>query len=144
MPLSPLMLGFEDLELFLQQMTRSAEGFPPYNVQKLSETSLRISLAVAGYAPEDLSVELQNNQLIIQGKTQPQNAVFLHKGIAGRSFVKSFILAEGLEVKKVFLNLGLLHIDLCRIQPYINTKKFNIENKNATEILKQGKGKHNA
>ena len=144
MPLSPLMLGFEDLELFLQQMTRSAEGFPPYNVQKLSETSLRISLAVAGYAPEDLSVELQNNQLIIQGKTQPQNTVFLHKGIAGRSFVKSFILAEGLEVKKVFLNLGLLHIDLCRIQPYINTKKFNIENKNATEILKQGKGKHNA
>ena len=144
MPLHPLMLGFEDLELFLQQMAHSADSFPPYNVQKLSENALRISLAVAGYATEDLSVELQNNQLIIQGKAKQQNAVFLHKGIAGRSFIKSFVLAEGLEVKKVFLDLGLLHIDLCRIQPYISSKKFNIENKNTPEILKQEKGKHNA
>lgn len=144
MAIHPLMLGFENLELFLQQVARSAEGFPPYNVQKISETQLRISLAVAGYAPEDLSVELQNNQLIIQGKTKPQEAVFLHKGIAGRSFIKSFILAEGLEVKQVFLDLGLLHIDLCRIQPYINTKRFNIENKNKPKEIKGKKGKTNA
>ncbi|MEQ8602174.1 MAG: Hsp20 family protein [Marivibrio sp.] len=117
---SPLMLGFEHVERTLDRVSKmSAEGYPPYNIEQLSETRLRITLAVAGFAEEDLSVHREGDQLVVAGRqsSRDDDRVFLHRGIAARQFQRSFVLADGIEIEGATLDSGLLHIDLSRPLP---------------------------
>ena len=127
----PFLLGFEDLERMLERMGRSAaEGYPPYNVLKRGESGLRITLAVAGFEAEDLSVALEDRELKIEGRQSgapEEQTVFLHRGIAARSFKRSFVLADGLEVEAATLENGLLHIDLVRPKPTIEARTIKIK-----------------
>jgi HSP20 family molecular chaperone IbpA len=127
---SPLMLGFDHLERLVDSVAKSsADGYPPYNIEQLSENSIRITLAVAGFARRDLDVQLEDNQLLIRGRQpdEQEGGVFLHKGIAGRQFQRRFVLAEGLEVTAANMENGLLHIDLVRPQPITRTRTIDIQ-----------------
>lgn len=122
---SPFLLGFEPFERALDRIAKNAsDGYPPYNVEQRGENSLRITIAVAGFTPDELSVELEGNQLMVRGKqTDQEERVFLHRGIAARQFQRSFVLAEGIEVESASLDNGLLHIDLERpiVEPAVKT-----------------------
>ena len=113
---SPLLLGFEPFERALDRVSKvSSDGYPPYNVEQLSENELRITLAVAGFAMADLTITIEENQLVIRGKqADDTDRIYLHRGIAARQFQRSFVLAEGIEVRGAWLDNGLLHIDLVR------------------------------
>lgn len=113
---SPLLLGFDHLERTLERIARhSTEGYPPYNIEQVGETALRITLAVAGFSRSDLEVIVEDNQLVIRGKqAEDADRVYLHRGIAARQFQRSFMLADGLEVAGATLDRGLLSIDLTR------------------------------
>ncbi|WP_455374488.1 Hsp20 family protein [Limibacillus halophilus] len=123
---SPLMLGFEQFERTLDRISKAAsDGYPPYNVEQTGENRLRITLAVAGFTPEDLSVRIEDQQLVIRGKQSEEgDRLFLHRGIAARQFQRSFVLAEGIEVVDATLDNGLLHIDL--LQPIVEPGVKNI------------------
>jgi HSP20 family molecular chaperone IbpA len=123
----PLLLGFEQFERTLERITKAAaEGYPPYNVEQRGESGIRITLAVAGFAREDLSVQVEDNQLVIRGKQSEESGrMFLHRGIAARQFQRSFVLAEGIEVTGASLDNGLLNIDLFR--PLSETRVRKIE-----------------
>ncbi|WP_374448365.1 Hsp20 family protein [Stella sp.] len=113
---SPLLLGFDHVERVLDRASKSStDGYPPYNIEQVGEDRLRISLAVAGFATDELSVQVEDNQLVVRGKQREDPArVFLHRGIAARQFQRSFVLAEGIEVTGAHLDNGLLHVDLRR------------------------------
>jgi HSP20 family molecular chaperone IbpA len=115
---SPLLLGFDQTRALIERVSKAADAYPPYNVEQLGEARVRISLAVAGFSGDDLEVTVEGRQLTVAGKrsapTEPQ--AFLHRGIAARGFVRSFVLADGLEVEGARLEHGLLHIDLVRPQ----------------------------
>jgi HSP20 family molecular chaperone IbpA len=112
---SPLLLGFDQLERTLDRLAKSADGYPPYNIEKIGENGLRITLAVAGFAIEDLVIELVENQLSVRGKqADDSDRVFLHRGIAARQFQRAFMLADGIEIVGARLDNGLLAIDLTR------------------------------
>lgn len=116
---SPFMLGFDELERMLDHATKSAgDGYPPYNIEKLDTKegdALRITLAVAGFARADMAISLEENQLTIAGKqADDTDRQFLHRGIAARQFKRTFVLADGMEVKGANLENGLLSIDLVR------------------------------
>jgi HSP20 family molecular chaperone IbpA len=109
------MLGFEQLEKLLKRTEKSSnEGYPPFNIEQTSDRSFRISLAVAGFSEAELSITLENRQLVIQGKKHQETVtkIFLHRGIATRQFQRSFVLADGIEVGEAFMEIGLLQIDL--------------------------------
>lgn len=117
---SPLLLGFDHFDRMLDRISKtSAEGYPPYNIEQMSENGLRITLAVAGFSWDDLSVALEDNQLVIRGRQSEDEGsrVFIHRGIAARQFQRAFLLAEGMEVTGAALDNGLLHIDLLRRVP---------------------------
>lgn len=119
---SPLLLGFDQLERTLDRLAKSAEGYPPYNIERIGENGLRITLAVAGFTSDDLVVELVENQLTVRGKqTEDPDRVYLHRGIAARQFQRAFMLADGIEVAGARLDNGLLSVDLIRplIEPRI-------------------------
>ena len=121
---SPLLLGFDQLERTLDRLAKSAEGYPPYNIERIGENGLRITLAVAGFAADDLAIELVENQLSVRGKqTDEGDRVFLHRGIAARQFQRAFMLADGIEVMGARLDNGLLEIELARpvAEPRIRT-----------------------
>jgi len=126
---SPLLLGFDEFERTLDRLSKKAsDGYPPYNIEQIGEDRICITLAVAGFAEDDLSIEIVDNQLVIQGK-QPEPAsdrVFLHRGIAARQFQRAFILADGIEVQAARLDNGLLHIDLFRPKPELRVRKVKI------------------
>lgn len=112
---SPFMLGFDGLEDLLFRATKGTDSFPPYNVEQLNEASIRMSLAVAGYHEDDLEITQENNQLMIRGHQENNETQhFLHRGIAARNFIKTFILADGIEIEAAYLDNGLLVIDLKR------------------------------
>ena len=126
----PHMLGFEKLEQLLERTARSSNnGYPPFNVEQTSDQSFRISLAIAGFSEADLSITLENRQLVIQGnKNQETGArIFLHRGIATRQFQRSFVLADGIEVGEAFMENGLLHIDLVQNIPTNVIQKIDIK-----------------
>ena len=135
MPLfaSPLLLGFEDIERAVDRISKSGtDGYSPYNVEQLSEHRLRITLAVAGFTADDLSVQLEGNQLVIRGKqAESDERFFLHRGIATRQFQRSFLLADGIEVTGASLDHGLLRVDLDR--PLEDTRVQRIEIATASE-----------
>ncbi|MFV0292306.1 MAG: Hsp20 family protein [Paracoccus sp. (in: a-proteobacteria)] len=112
----PHMLGFDQIERLAERAAKGAEGYPPYNIEHHAPDGFTITLAVAGFSEEDLTISLENRQLIITGK-QPETAterVFLHRGIASRAFLRSFVLADGVEVGAARLENGLLSISLQR------------------------------
>jgi HSP20 family molecular chaperone IbpA len=127
---SPLLLGFDHFERALDRVSKvSSDGYPPYNIEQLGENSLRITLAVAGFAMSDLKLTVEDNQLVVRGKqTDDDNRVYLHRGIAARQFQRSFVLAEGIEVRGAWLDNGLLHIDLTRPQPETRVRTIEIQN----------------
>ena len=130
---SPLLLGFDHIERVLDRVNKTAaEGYPPYNIEQTGEHKLRITLAVAGFADDDLSVNIEDNQLVIRGKQQDDttNRVYLHRGIAARQFTRGFVLAEGIEVRGAEVNNGLLHIDLERPVPQPKITQVKIKSAN--------------
>jgi HSP20 family molecular chaperone IbpA len=116
---SPLFLCFDHFERTLDRISKAAvDGYPPYNVEQIGENRLRITLAVAGFTMDDLAVRVEDNQLLVRGKqTEEKDRIYLHRGIAARQFQRSFVLAEGIEVKGAWLDNGLLHVDLERPVP---------------------------
>ena len=126
---SPFLLGFDQLEQVLDNVTKNAgEGYPPYNIEQIGLDSLRITLAVAGFTETDLSIELEDNQLLIRGRqTDDTDRVYLHRGIAARQFQRSFVLAEGIEIVGAELDNGLLHVDLVRPEPESRVQKIKIK-----------------
>lgn len=128
----PYLLGFEQLDRLVERTAKSGnEGYPPYNIEQCSESSYRISLAVAGFAEPDLAITLESNQLVIRGRQAEDDAqrVFLHRGIAARQFQRSFVLADGVEVSGAALENGLLHIDLERAPPETIVRSITINGK---------------
>ena len=120
---SPFLLGFEHTRNLIERAAKAAaEGYPPYNVEDLGEGRLRITLAVAGFSPDQLQVTVEDRQLTVAGKrdggaTAKSEDAFLHRGIAARGFIRSFVLADGMVVDGATLEHGLLHIDLARPEP---------------------------
>ncbi len=125
---SPLLLGFDRVERMLDRVAKSAnDGYPPYNIEQIGEHSLRISLAVAGFTLDQLTVSLEDNQLTIRGKqVEEPGRVYLHRGIAARQFQRSFVIAEGIQVSAARLDNGLLHIELQRPKPASVTRNIEI------------------
>jgi len=121
---SPFLLGFDDLERLLDRATKAGgDGYPPYNIERQGRTNgeperLSISLAVAGFAPEELEVTVEENQLYIRGRQCDEDGkTYLHRGIAARQFQREFVLADGMQVIDARLANGLLTIDLERPEP---------------------------
>jgi HSP20 family molecular chaperone IbpA len=125
---SPLFLGFDHLEQMLDRVAKNADGYPPYNIEQTGDNRLRITLAVAGFAMEDLQITQEDNQLVIRGrqKDDSDGRIFLHRGIAARQFQRAFVLAEGIDVEGAWLDNGLLHVDLRRPQPEVRVKTIPI------------------
>tara|TARA_R110002094_G_scaffold72588_3_gene80844 strand:- start:249 stop:662 length:414 start_codon:yes stop_codon:yes gene_type:complete len=116
----PHLLGFEQLERLLERSAKGGnEGYPPFNIEQTSDYSYRITLAVAGFADEDLSITVEDRQLVIRGRQTEDmdDRVFLHRGIAARQFQRSFVLADGVDVGEAQMENGLLHVDLTRAIP---------------------------
>lgn len=115
---SPFLLGFDHTRALIDRAAKAAaESYPPYNVEQIGDNGVRISLAVAGFSPAELAITLEGRQLTIAGKRDEAakgEQAFLHRGIAARGFVRSFVLADGLEVEGARLEHGLLHVDLIR------------------------------
>lgn len=135
---SPLLLGFDQFERTLDRISKaSAEGYPPYNIERTGEDGLRITLAVAGFAMDDLSVQIEEDQLVVRGKQADDPArVYLHRGIAARQFQRSFVLAQGIEVVGAELDNGLLHVDLKRplLDVRVQTVKIQTAKSNGASL----------
>jgi HSP20 family molecular chaperone IbpA len=120
---SPFLLGFDEIERALDRVAKGADGYPPYNIERLgrdgqSPERLRITLAVAGFTRDQLDVTIEENQLVIRGRQQDDKTrQYLHRGIAARQFQRTFVLADGMEVLNADLKNGLLSIDLARPEP---------------------------
>ena len=116
----PFLLGFDQLERLMERTAKSGtDGYPPFNIEQTSDHSYRITLAVAGFGESDISITVEDRQLMVRGRQGEvdENRVFLHRGIAARQFQKSFVLAEGVDVGEAVMENGLLHIDLERATP---------------------------
>ncbi|SPH20139.1 Small heat shock protein IbpA [Ascidiaceihabitans donghaensis] len=125
----PHMLGFEQLERLVERTAKSGnEGYPPFNIEQTSDYSYRITLAVAGFAEDDLAITVEDRQLVIRGRQSdsPDGRIFLHRGIAARQFQRSFVLADGVEVGEAIMEHGLLHVDLTRAKPETVVQTINI------------------
>src|ERR1044071_9706800 len=120
---SPFLLGFDEIERALDRVTKGADGYPPYNIERVARENgqpdrLRITLAVAGFTRDQLDVTVEEHQLVIRGRQQDDKTrLYLHRGIAARQFQRTFVLAEGMEVLGADLKNGLLSIDLARPEP---------------------------
>jgi HSP20 family molecular chaperone IbpA len=120
---SPFLLGFDEIERALDRVAKAADGYPPYNIERLARNGdrperLRITLAVAGFTRDQLDVTIEENQLVIRGRQQDEKTrEYLHRGIAARQFQRTFVLAEGMDVLGADLKNGLLSIDLARPEP---------------------------
>ena len=138
---SPFLLGFEHLERLLERTAKSAgDGYPPYNIEELDPETLKITLAVAGFAREELNVTLEENQLVIRGKqSESTDKAFLHRGIAARQFQRAFVLAEGIDVRGAELENGLLSITLNRPKPEARIRTIEITSSGSREKGVTGK-----
>jgi len=128
----PFLLGFEQLDRLVERTVKSGnEGYPPYNIEQSSDNVYRITLAVAGFREDDLSITLENAQLVIRGRQMEddEDRLYLHRGIAARQFQRSFVLADGVEVAGASMENGLLHVDLQRSMPDAVVQTITIEKK---------------
>lgn len=127
---SPLLVGFDALEKSLERVAKQADGYPPYNIERIhrdGQTLLRITLAVAGFSIDDLEIATEDNQLLIRGRqADDSDRDFLHRGIAARQFQKSFVLADGMRVLSAEMKNGLLAIDLERPEPEKLVRRIEI------------------
>ncbi|MGF7158923.1 HSP20 family molecular chaperone IbpA [Rhodoligotrophos appendicifer] len=130
---SPLLLGFDDIERLLDRLGKTAsDGYPPYNIERLTADTdasqhLRITLAVAGFGRDELQVQVEENQLVVRGKQKDDGSrAYLHRGIAARQFLKTFVLADGIEVMGASLEHGMLAVDLVRRQQEKLVKTIDI------------------
>src|ERR1700681_299578 len=120
---SPSLLGFDEIERALERVTKSSDGYPPYNIERIAPQDcrperLRITLAVAGFTRDHLDITIEENQLVIRGRQHDDKArQYIHRGIAARHFQRTFVLAEGMQVLGADLKNGLLSIDLARPEP---------------------------
>lgn len=116
---APFLLGFDAFEERVDRLSKAAEGYPPYNIERSLDTagdeSFLISIAVAGFAPTDLEVSVEDNQLLVRGRQKDETERdYLHRGIAARQFQRNFLLADGMVVKDAMLRNGLLFISVVR------------------------------
>ena len=129
---SPFLLGFDEIERALDRVSKASDGYPPYNIERLprdqdSPERLRITLAVAGFARDQLDVSVEESQLVIRGKQQDDKSrQYLHRGIAARQFQRTFVLADGIEVLGADLKNGLLSVDLARPEAQRTVKTISI------------------
>ena len=130
---SPLLLGFDGFERALDKASKSAaDGYPPYNIERIAAKDgapeiLRITLAVAGFSQDQIEVTQEENQLAIRGRQQDDKTrEYLHRGIAARQFQRTFLLAEGMQVRGAELADGLLSVDVARPQPDRVVRKINV------------------
>ena len=127
----PFLLGFEQLDRLVERTAKSGnDGYPPYNIEQASENCYRITLALAGFREEDLSITVEERQLVVRGRQtdDSEGRVFLHRGIAARQFQRSFVLADGVEVDGATMENGLLHVDLVRNIPEKVVQTIPIKN----------------
>ncbi|MCC5969517.1 MAG: Hsp20 family protein [Pararhodobacter sp.] len=125
-PSHPLLLGFEPLERLVERTARAgADGYPPFNIEVTENGIYTITLAVAGFREDEITITLEDRQLVVRGQqTDPgEDRVFLHRGIATRQFRRVFALAEGVEVMGAGLENGLLTVtlQLCEPEPVVRT-----------------------
>ena len=125
---SPFLLGFDHFERTLDRISKaSTESYPPYNIEQTGPQTLRITVAVAGFGPDNLDVLVEGNQLQIRGRQgEEADRIFVHRGIAARQFQRSFVLAEGLRVNAATLANGLLHVDLERPEAEVRVQRIAI------------------
>ena len=132
---SPLLLGFDTVERTLERIGKGGVGYPPYNIERIGDAEggaagshfLRITLAVAGFRPEDLEVTTEEKQLTIRGRqSEDKDRDFLHRGIAARQFQKNFLFADGMKILGAKLKNGLLLIDLAKPEPERVVKRIEI------------------
>jgi molecular chaperone IbpA len=119
-PLYRSTVGFDRLFSLFDQINDGAPGYPPYNIERTGENAYRISVAVAGFAERDLSIEVKENTLTIRGEKEAKSehkGEVLYQGIAARAFERVFQLADYVQVKGAVLENGLLHVDLVREIP---------------------------
>ena len=130
---SPLLLGFEEIERALDRVGKAADGYPPYNIERVPRDGngperLRITLAIAGFTRDQLDVTVEENQLIIRGRQQDDKTRhYIHRGIAARQFQRTFVLADGIEVAGADLKNGLLSVDLVRPEAERVVKSISIK-----------------
>ena len=126
----PFLLGFDQLERLVERTAKADNGYPPYNIEQVSENAFRITLAVAGFAEDDLSITVEDRQLAVRGRHSDgdDNRVFLHRGIAARQFQRTFLLADSVEVSGAAQKNGLLHVDLRRAMPSSVVQTIKIKN----------------
>ncbi len=130
---SPFLLGFEEIERALDRVAKAADGYPPYNIERIARSGslserLRITLAIAGFRREEVDVTVEENELVIRGrqKEPDQSRVFLHRGIAARQFQRTFLLADGMQVSSAELADGLLTIDVERLEEKRSVRHIEI------------------
>lgn len=125
----PYFLGFDHFERMVERVSKASnDGYPPYNIERISENGLQITLAVAGFSMDDLEILVEDSQLLIRGKQiDDAERVYLHRGIAARQFQRAFVLAEGIEVEGAVLDNGLLHIDLIQPEPESRVRRVEIQ-----------------
>lgn len=135
---SPMLLGFEEIERLIDRAGKaSGDGYPPYNIERIAPAEgkaemLRITLAVAGFTRDQLDITLEDNQLVVRGKQQDDKSrEYIHRGIAARQFQRTFVLADGIEVRTADLDNGLLSIDLVRHEPERLVRRIEITGKRA-------------
>lgn len=127
---NPLLLGFEPFEEVLERIAKGADdGYPPYNIEQIDARRLRITLAVAGFTEDELSVTVEDNRLVVDGRRREDGAerTFVYRGIAARGFQRTFVLADGLEVTGAHLDRGLLTIDVDRPLSESRARRIAIE-----------------
>lgn len=130
---NPLLLGFEEIERLIDRAAKGGgDGYPPYNIERVARDGdaaelLRITLAIAGFTRDQLEVTLEDKQLTVRGKQQDDKTRdYLYRGIAARQFSRTFVLADGIEVKSAELSNGLLAIDLQRFEPQRLVRRIEI------------------
>lgn len=127
---SPMFLGFDHFENLLNGLAKVEDSYPPYNIEQVGEDGFRITLAVAGFKEDDLDVSLDENKLVIRGKQEEADSkVYLHRGLATRRFVKTFVLADNIEVQEAEFDNGLLYINLYRKKSHDTPKMIPIASK---------------
>ena len=135
---SPLLLGFEEIERLIDRAGKGGEGYPPYNIERISTPqrtngspaidTLRITLAVAGFKRDQLQITIEDNQLVVRGRQEDdKERQYIYRGIAARQFIRTFVLAEGIEVKAAELSDGMLSIDLVRREPERTVRTVQIK-----------------
>ncbi len=126
---SPLFLGFDHFERLVDTLAKGQEdSYPPYNIEQVGECGFRITLALAGFRKENVNISLEDNQLTIRGRQEADpNAVYIYRGIATRQFIRSFVLADGVEVKNAEFDNGLLHINLFRVRNEKSVRNIEID-----------------